>query len=123
MYSHTELKKEEWTNEIGQVIKPGDEVVFIASGRGRHVSLDAGRFAGVVYAQKFNYRTKELDQQIVAVKVDNIEASYRKWVWDDLTEKGYYTEPVLRMRTTTLHLRRAFLKGTTLDQLLEVGIQ
>ena len=43
----TQFYEEEYRNDIGQVIQPGDDVVFVASGRANSVSIRKGTFLGV----------------------------------------------------------------------------
>ncbi len=45
----TDLVAEAFTNEFGQTIQPGDEVVYVGTGYGHSVRVRTGKFAGVYY--------------------------------------------------------------------------
>ena len=83
----TELVAEAFTNEFGQMIQPGDEVVYVGTGYGHSVRVNKGKFAGVYYTtgrvyikdEKGQYvrdekgNTKYETKQVVkAVRVDGI---------------------------------------------------
>ena len=44
----TQLQEIPFTNSLGQVINPGDDVLSIASGRGHYISMRRGTYLGVV---------------------------------------------------------------------------
>ena len=43
----TIFKEKAWTNSIGQVIQPGDDVIFVTTGYSHNVKVRQGRFIGV----------------------------------------------------------------------------
>lgn len=44
-----DLVAEAFTNEFGQTIQPGDDVVYVGTGYGHTVKVNKGKFAGVYY--------------------------------------------------------------------------
>lgn len=82
-----DLVAEAFTNELGQTIQPGDEVVYVGTGYGHSVRVRTGKFAGVYYSigrhylkdengqyirdEKGNFQ-HEMKQYVKAVRVDGI---------------------------------------------------
>jgi hypothetical protein len=82
-----DLVAEAFTNEFGQTIQPGDEVVYVGTGYGHSVRVRTGKFAGVYYTtgrayikdEKGQYvrdekgnAKYEMKQLVKAVRVDGI---------------------------------------------------
>lgn len=60
----TELVAEAFTNEFGQTIQPGDEVVYVGTGYGHSVRVRTGKFAGVYYTTGRSYIKDEKGQYV-----------------------------------------------------------
>lgn len=58
----TDLVAEAFTNEFGQTIQPGDEVVYVGTGYGHSTSVNRGKFAGVYYGTGISYVRNENGQ-------------------------------------------------------------
>jgi hypothetical protein len=91
----TDLVAEAYTNEFGQTIQPGDEVVYVGTGYGHSTRVNRGKFAGVYYDTRRGFLRDEkgeyirdekgnakfeMKQYIKAVRVDGI--SRRNWKYD-----------------------------------------
>ena len=97
----SEFKAVSYTNEFGQVINPGDRVIYVGTGYAHFVSVNQGIFDGVNY-----YRDK-----IRSVRVSNVPD--RRWKWNAETEKGEYADI---LRTATLPLCRVYKFETPLAE-------
>ena len=69
----TDLVAEAFTNEFGQTIRPGDEVVYVGTGYGHSVRVNKGKFAGVYYSMGRYYLKDEKGQYI---RDENGKAQY-----------------------------------------------
>lgn len=113
-----DLVAEAFTNEFGQTIQPGDEVVYVGTGYSHSVSVNKGKFAGVYYATRRQYlkdengkyvrdengNTKfEIKQYVRAVRVDSVPR--RSWKYDYNLKKGEY---VNFMGCAILPLKRVY---------------
>lgn len=133
----SELRIEPFTNEFGQVINPGDEVVYVATGYSHQVSVNRGRYQGKWYAKVT--RTREVldadgkvvmeerygrqypkreyytEMAPVAVRLDNVPKGYRWKSWYDENGK-YRCEKTDEMRygTTTLPRKRIYKIDTSI---------
>ena len=82
-----DLVAEAFTNEFGQTIQPGDEVVYVGTGYGHSTRVNRGKFAGVYYATGRTYLRDEkgaylrdekgnakfeMKQYVKAVRVDGV---------------------------------------------------
>lgn len=82
-----DLVAEAFTNEFGQTIQPGDEVVYVGTGYGHSTSVNRGKFAGVYYTtgrvylrdnkgaylrDEKGHAKFEMKQYVKAVRVDGI---------------------------------------------------
>lgn len=90
---------EAYTNEFGQLLNPGDDVIYVGKKWGES-RVCKGRFAGVYYKTWWN---KDAPAVICALKVDNIPD--RKWIWDRITKTGYNVDI---LRTAYLPLKRVY---------------
>ncbi len=83
----TDLVAEAFTNEFGQTIQPGDDVVYVGTGYGHSTRVNRGKFAGVYYATGRTYLRDEkggylrdekgnakfeMKQYVKAVRVDGV---------------------------------------------------
>lgn len=80
----TEFVAEAFTNEFGQVINPGDEVIFAGTSK-KYTSISKGIFAGVRYAdvRRTNYLKDENGKYIMEDYTDK---------WSGHTLQRYKTE-------------------------------
>jgi hypothetical protein len=120
-----DLVTEAYTNEFGQTIQPGDEVVYVGTGYGHSVRVNKGKFAGVYYDigrhyikdEKGQYvrdekgNTKfEMKQYVKAVRVDGVPR--RSWKYNYKTSKGEYVDS---MGCAVLPLKRVYKIDTTMQ--------
>ncbi len=75
----TELVAEAFTNEFGQMIQPGDEVVYVGTGYGHSVIVNKGKFAGVYYTTGRVY-TKDDKGQYVRDEKGNVKYEMKQFV-------------------------------------------
>lgn len=130
----SELVVEPFTNEFGQVINPGDEVIF-AGTSWKNTSIRKGVFAGVRYADVRRYRPavdangnpimeerwgrqyqkNEMytERAIVAVRVEQVNRG-RKYAYVD----GKYTKTdEIHYGVSTLPLKRVYKVDTSMAAL------
>lgn len=93
---------EAFTNDVGQVIEPGDVVLYVGKS-GDQIVTKQGNFDGVYYDNVRNWSTKQTERKITAVRVGNIPA--QKWNWDREARKGWYTD---RLRKAVLPMKRVY---------------
>jgi hypothetical protein len=135
----TEFVAESFINEFGQVIKPGDEVIFVGTSM-KSTSIRKGIFSGVRYAdvRRTNYLKDEngeyikedftdpwgktyrrnkteikTTREVVAVRVEKVN---RGRVYKYIDGKYTRTEEN-RFSTSTLPLKRVFKIDTSLSAL------
>lgn len=114
----TDLVAEAFTNEIGQTIQPGDEVVYVGTGNSHSTRVNRGKFAGVYYTTQRVYTRDEKGRYlndengnpkfeakrvVKAVRVDGI--ARRTWTYNYKTNKGEY---VNRLGCAILPLKRVY---------------
>ncbi len=75
----TELVAEAFTNEFGQMIQPGDEVVYVGTGYGHSVRVNKGKFAGVYYSTRRHYLKDEKGQHVRDEK-GNVKYEMKQYV-------------------------------------------
>lgn len=90
-----DLVVEAFTNEFGQTIQPGDEVVYVGTGYGHNVRVRTGKFAGVYYSMGRHYIKDEkgnvkheMKQYVKAVRVDGVHSksyNYKTRQYTDTT--------------------------------------
>lgn len=78
---------ESFTNEFGQVINPGDDIIYISSSA-KIITVKEGTFSGVFYD-----RDRQNKEYICSVRVDNVDAE--KWDKDLKDYKKVKTHAVL----------------------------
>lgn len=123
----SELVAEAFTNEFGQVINPGDEVVYVGSGYNHSVSVRQGKFGGVyydtrrvyLYDEKGAYKRdergsvmSEMKRVVSAVRIDGVKSS--RWVYDYKTKSGEWKDAT---RCAILPLKRVYKIDTSLSAL------
>ena len=133
----SELVVEPFTNHIGQVINPGDEVIF-AGTSWKQTRMRKGVFAGVRYADVRRYRPAldadgnpimeerygrkyqkneaYVTREVVAVRVDQVNRGHVwKYVTDPETGKQVYkkTDDV-QYGVSTLPLKRVYKLDTSM---------
>lgn len=59
-----DMVAEAFTNEFGQTIQPGDDVVYVGTGYGHSTRVNRGKFAGVYYDMGRTYLRDEKGQYI-----------------------------------------------------------
>lgn len=143
----SEFVVEPWTNEFGQVINPGDEVIY-AGTSWKRTTMYKGVFAGVRYNNRTrtkymtdengNYIKEEVKRadgtpagwirnktvstttrEVVAVRVDKVNRG-KKWgyVIDPLSGKKEYKKlEEIQYGTATLPLMRVYKMNTSLNDL------
>jgi len=121
-----DMVAEAFTNEFGQTIQPGDEVVYVGTGYGHSTRVNRGKFAGVYYAtgrvalrdENGNYIRDEkgnskfeTKQYVNAVRVDGVPR--KTWEYDYNTKKGGYID---RLGCAILPLKRVYKIDTTMKE-------
>lgn len=95
-----------YTNNIGQVLNPGDPVIYVGSSR-QSVTVKRGKFAGVYVGNTYTYnretRKTESREGVVALKV--VDIPYTKFNWNRETKTGTH-DPALR--SACLPLKRVY---------------
>jgi hypothetical protein len=122
-----DLVAEAYTNEFGQTIQPGDEVVYVGTGYGHSTRVNRGKFAGVYYSTGRVYLKDEkgayirdengnvkldMKQYVKAVRVDSV--SRKTWKYDYKTGKGEY---VNQLGCAILPLKRVYKIDTSLAEM------
>jgi hypothetical protein len=97
-----DFSAEPFTNQFGQVINPGDKVMFIATQYKRTYSA-IGTYEGVNRNEVYNYNSREKTIKITSVRVGGIPSS--RFCYD---KKSKTYDRVDVIRTTTLPLKRIF---------------
>jgi hypothetical protein len=136
----TELVVEPWTNEFGQVINPGDEVIFAGSSWKR-TRISKGVFAGVRYAnvtrtlylkdENGNYIKEERKnayngstyfvnktervtaREVVAVRVEKVNRGHKY----DYVDGKYTKTDEIQYGVSTLPLKRVYKMDTSMSAL------
>lgn len=114
--SKADFRKEEFTNHLGQVLKPGDPVVFVGTCRG-FTSVRRGVFEGVYYGS--NYWAKDKTPKVTGLKVS---FASKRAVWNN--GEGYKHSPGFKNELSyepctsysALRLKRAYKIDTTLAE-------
>ena len=142
----TELVVEPWTNEFGQVINPGDEVIF-AGTSWKQTYIKKGIFAGVRYADvtRIHYIKDEngdyikeerknhyngstyfvnktervMSREVVAVRVEKVNRGYKYRYWTDENCK-YRSEKTdeIHYGVSTLPLKRVYKMDTSMASMV-----
>jgi hypothetical protein len=137
----SELVVEPWTNEFGQVINPGDEVIF-AGTSWKQTSIRKGIFGGVRYADVRRLRdVKDADgnivmettqwgatrpkrevyttREVVAVRVEKVNRGHKyAYVTNPETGKQVYTKTdEIVYGVSTLPLKRVYKMDTSMSAL------
>lgn len=109
-----DLVAEAFTNELGQTIQPGDEVVYVGTGYGHSVRVRTGKFAGVYYSMGRHY-LKDENGQYIRDEKGNVKHEMKQYVKavrvDDVPSKSYnyktrqYTDTT---RCAILPLKRVY---------------
>ena len=142
----TELVVEPWTNEFGQVINPGEEVIF-AGTSWKRTSISKGIFAGARYAnvtrthylkdENGNYIKEErknayngstyfvnktesvTTREVVAVRVEKVNRGHKYKYWTD--ENGNYRAEKtdeIQYGVSTLPLKRVYKMDTSMASMV-----
>jgi hypothetical protein len=93
MSTRNKFQAQSFTNEFGQVINPGDQVVYAGLAY-QSTNITKAVFEGV-YLNKGG--------SVEAVRVGSVP--YQHWIWDQTTRKGHHED---RMRKAVLPLRRVY---------------
>ena len=112
MSKKADLRVEPYTNEFGQTINPGDEVIYVGTSW-KTTSVNRGKFAGIYY-NKVGYGVDVGKIVQSAVKVEGIPA--KRFVWDDFKNKTWHYEEYLRH--ARLELKRVYKIETPLETLI-----
>ena len=90
-----------FTNELGQVIEPGDVVLYVGKSGDRIVTKQ-GNFEGVYYNDVTSWDHGRLDEvgratrvttrTVTGVRVGGIPS--RRWIWNRETRKGHYEDAI-----------------------------
>ena len=121
----TDLVAEAYTNEFGQTIQPGEDVVYVGTGYGHSTRVNRGKFAGVYYAtgwtslrdeqgqylrdEKGNVKL-EMKQYVKAVRVDSVPR--KTWKYDYKTKTGQHVD---HLGCAILPLKRVYKVDTPLS--------
>ena len=127
-YRVNKFVSESFTNDLGQTLQPGDDVVFVTTGYGHNVRIETGKFEGVYR----NLKNENIaGTRIGTVPVHTHEIVYAEdgeheefdWgSWDNEkrryvvnpTGKRYNRIPVVKYRKSSLQLNRVFKIETPL---------
>lgn len=136
----SELVVEPWTNEFGQVINPGDQVIF-AGTSWKNTSIRKGVFGGVRYdtvtkhrrvvdadgnpvmetnrwggeSQKIEYYT---ERAVVAVRVEQVNRGFKYESGYDENNKYFYKKTdEINYGVSTLPLMRVYKMDTSMADL------
>jgi len=127
-YRVNKFVPESYTNDLGQTLNPGDDVVFVTTGYGHHVSVETGKFEGV-------YRNLE-NEKIAGTRIGSVPVPTHKIVYDEngeheeqnwkgwdpvsrqtiweKTGKRYNRVPIVNYRKSSLQRNRVFKVETPL---------
>lgn len=135
----SELVVEPWTNEFGQVINPGDEVIF-AGTSWKQTRIRKGIFAGVRYAdvyrsrivkdangndvmeerygRQYPKRESYTERAVVAVRVDQVNRGFKYESGYDENNKYFYKKTdEINYGVSTLPLKRVYKMDTSMADL------
>ncbi len=137
----SELVVEPWTNEFGQVINPGDQVIF-AGTSWKNTSIRKGVFGGVRYANVTKYRRVVdadgnpvmetnrwggqsqkteyyTERAVVAVRVEQVNRGHKyAYVTNPDTGKQVYKKTdEINYGVSTLPLKRVYKMDTSMADL------
>lgn len=121
-YTMSKLVAEAFTNDIGQTLNPGDEVVVVTTGYGHSVSVFTGKFAGVRRHKESNKIVGTCVSDIPVTRNERVfcedgEREEEKYVghdpktWRSIYEKTgrrYNLVPVTQYRKSALQLNRVY---------------
>lgn len=137
-----ELVVEPWTNEFGQTVNPGDEVIFVGSSW-KQTKIRKGIFGGVHYALRYRSR-KVIDangdfvsevnrwgqtvlktesyssREVVSVRVEKVNRG-RKWAYvdDPATGKKVYKQTLEEVYgVSTLPRKRVYRLDTPMTNII-----
>lgn len=109
-----DLVAEAFTNELGQTIQPGDEVVYVGTGYGHSVRVRTGKFAGVYYSIGRHY-LKDENGQYIRDEKGNVKHEMKQYVKavrvDGVSSKSYDYKArkyVDKTRCAILPLKRVY---------------
>jgi hypothetical protein len=105
MSKKADFRVEPFVNQFGQVLKPGDEVIYAGTGW-KSTRFGKGKFAGVYYG----WGWQSDNTKPSAIKIENVP--YRNFIWDSVTKTGYHEDA---FRHAVLPLKRAFRLDTPLN--------
>lgn len=114
--SDSEFVAENFTNSIGQELKPGDKVVYVGTGYGHSVNIQVGVFDGVYYtkARSYDWKTRTYsygEKYVSAIRIGDVLGS--RFVYNYETKEGGYKDVI---RKAILPLKRAFRIDTNLAE-------
>jgi hypothetical protein len=122
-----DMVTEAFTNEFGQTIQPGDEVVYVGTGYGHSTRVNRGKFAGVYYDTRRGYLRDEkgeyirdekgnakfeMKQYVKAVRVDSVPR--KTWKYDYTTKTGQHVD---HLGCAILPLKRVYKIDTSLAEM------
>lgn len=90
--SDTKFVAESYTNEFGQVLNPGDAVMYVGMGRGGQISTKQGTFEGVYYSNVYNWKDRKAEIKITGLRVGGVAA--KRFIYDWNTKSGYHEDYV-----------------------------
>jgi hypothetical protein len=127
-YRVNKFVTESYTNDLGQTIQPGDEVVFVTTGYGHNVRIETGKFEGV-YRNLKNENIAGTRIGTVPVHTHDIvyaeDGEHEEFAWGGYdketrryinkpTGKRYNRIPVVWYRKSVLQRNRVFKIETPL---------
>lgn len=93
---------ESFVNKFGQIINPGDQVIYVGSGYAHRITVNAGIFEGVYVGEVYDYGVKQKIPKVVGVRVGKVLVR-------DYKGNEYY-------RKAVLPLMRVFKINTTMEE-------
>ena len=137
----SEFVIEPWTNDIGQIINPGDEVIF-AGTSWKQTHIRKGIFGGVRYANvtrsfyvkdengnnikedyvdrwgktyQRNKMERKTTREVVAVRVEKVSRGFKYgWVENEKGERVYGQTNEVQYGISTLPLKRVYKVDTSM---------
>jgi plastocyanin len=127
-YRVNKFVPESYTNDLGQTLNPGDDVVFVTTGYSHHVRVETGKFEGV-YRNLENEKVAGTRIGTVPIHTHDIvyaeDGEHEEQIWKgwdqktwryiyEKTGRRYNLIPVVKYRKSSLQRNRVFKLETPL---------
>lgn len=114
----SEFIAEAFTNDLGQVIQPGEDVLYIGTWT-RTVKIKNGKFGGVFYGDRYvaiydennKYVGRELKKVVTGVKITDVETT--RFKYDYKTHSGVHEDVIT---SAFLPLKRVYKIDTPMKE-------